>query len=332
MKNKPRHLFKFVTGILLVATLVCVQTFADDSDEFVGDDLTTLRAVQKQVQQVVRKNLSATVAITDGVGFGSGVVVSKDGLIMTAGHVLTTGGSSFKVIFPNGREVSAKPLGKFLDVDAGMMQLEEEGPFPFVELGDLRELSRGNWCVCLGHSGGYEIGRQPPVRAGRILDFEPDSLVTDCALIGGYSGGPLFDLNGKLIGIHSNIGTSIAMNRHVAVNTYLKYWDRLKSGETWGSLPDLEVIERPRAAMGIKVDLESEDTAIINTVHRGGAGEAAGLQSGDVVIQFDGITVKNSIHLIDLVKQKKPGEQVELLLDRNGESVMANVRLQMLGK
>lgn len=320
-----------VSAALFYLVILSLPLYAEDGGLPSSDELSALKAIEKQVQKVVEKTLPSTVAVTDGIGFGSGVVVSEDGLVMTAGHVLTTGGSNFKVIFPNGREAKAKPLGKFLDVDAGMVQIVEEGPFPFVELGDIRVLTRGDWCICLGHSGGYELGRQPPVRAGRILDFEPDTLVTDCVLIGGDSGGPLFDLNGKLIGIHSNIGTSIAQNRHVAVNTYLKYWDRLKSGESWGILPDLEVKKKPRAAMGVRVDLESE-LAKITTVHRGGAGEAAGIQVDDLVLEFDGVKIKNSKHLIDLIKQRNPGEKITLAIERNEERIDLVVKLQMLGK
>ncbi len=320
---------KYWTGFFSV--LVAFLSPLTLIDSATADDLKKLKQIQSLVQKVVETNLKATVAVTDGIGFGSGVIVSEDGLVMTAGHVLTTGGTDFKVIFPNGRTIKARMLGKNLNVDAGMMQLLEKGPYPFVELGDARKLSRGDWCVCLGHSGGYSLGRQPPVRTGRILDFEPDVIVTDCALIGGDSGGPLFDITGKLIGIHSNIGTSVAENRHVSVNTFQKYWQRLKRGDSWGSLPELEVQQKPRAAMGIRLDMES-DVARILIVHDGGSAQAAGMQADDVVYQYDDVQVNSPNHLIDLVKQNKPGEEVKISFRRGDQELNTTVRLQMLGK
>ncbi len=299
--------------------------------QVLGDDLTRLRRIETRVKHVVQQSIPATVSVTDGLGYGSGVIISEDGLVLTAGHVLTTGGKDFKVIFPDGREVKAKPLGKNLNVDAGMLQLLESGPFPFVEIGDARRLTRGDWCVCLGHSGGYELGRQPPVRAGRILDFEPDIIRTDCALIGGDSGGPLFDIDGKLIGIHSNIGTSIAENRHVSINTFMKHWDRIQKGDSWGRLPELEVQQKPRAGLGLRLDLEAESAVVIQ-VHRGGAAEAAGILADDVIADFNQIGVRGPQHLIDLVKQCQPEDEVTVTLRRGNAELEAVVRLQMLGK
>ena len=223
-----------------------------------------LKLVQQKVKEVARKNMNLVVAVTDGIGYGSGVIVSEDGLVLTAGHVLLTGGTDFRVIFPDGREAKAEPWGRNLNVDAGMVRILEEGPWDHAEMGTLATLRKGDWCVCLGHSGGYELGRRPPVRAGRIIDFEPDQLVTDCVLIGGDSGGPLFDLEGRVVGIHSSIGGSIAENRHVSIATFRKHWDRMISGEKWGQLPELagkeDEQQKPpgkRSSMGIRVDRSS---------------------------------------------------------------------------
>jgi serine protease Do len=90
-------------------------------------------------------------------GFGSGVIVSPEGLILTAGHVVNTGASQFEIFFPGGQTATARLLGYNLNVDAAMLKLEGSGPWPFVELGHQATLKRGDWVVCLGHSGGYEL-------------------------------------------------------------------------------------------------------------------------------------------------------------------------------
>ncbi len=289
-------------------------------------EVERLKHVQDRVQQVVKDKMNVVVAVTDGIGYGSGVIVSADGLVLTAGHVLTTGGRDFRVIFPDGREAKAKPLGKNLNVDAGMVQIIEPGTWTFAEPGDMESLNRGDWCICLGHSGGYELGRKPPVRAGRIVKFEPDQIVTDCALIGGDSGGPLFDLDGRVIGIHSSIGSSIAENRHVSIGTFHKHWQRMSNGESWGVLPELADREINKASMGIRVDRNAQQ-ANIKLVHQGGAAQMAGLRPGDVVTTFDHIAVKNAQHLIDLIAQRRSGETVTVEISRGTETISVDVVL-----
>ena len=291
-----------------------------------ANDVEKLLDVQQKVQDVVRQKMNVVVVVTDGRGFGSGVVVSETGLVLTAGHVLTTGGNDFRVIFPSGREAKAKPLGRNLNVDAGMVKIVEEGPWDFAEIGDASQLSRGDWCVCLGHSGGYELGRLPPVRAGRIVKFEPDQIVTDCVLIGGDSGGPLLDLDGRVIGIHSSIGSSIAENRHISISTFVKNWDRMESGQQWGELPELSDREIKNASMGIRVDRNSAKAKVL-LVHPGGAASAAGLLAGDVITLFDSIKVNDATHLIDLIAQRHPGEPIQLQLLRNDEQIKLTVVL-----
>lgn len=291
-------------------------------------DIEALKRIEAQVQQVVRSQMGVVVAVTDGVGYGSGVIVSQDGLVLTAGHVLVTGGDDFRVIFPDGREFGATLLGRNLNHDAGMVRIEGAGPWPHAEIGNIADLRAGDWCVCLGHSGGYELGRRPPVRAGRILDFEVDQLITDCVLIGGDSGGPLFDLSGRVIGIHSSIGGSVAENRHVSIAIYRKFWNRLVAGERWGVLPELAELENRdnRASMGIRVDRASS-TADILLVHSGRAAARAGLQAGDVILRFNGIPVNSGQHVIDLIGDCNAGEPVRLVIRRDGEELKITVVL-----
>src|SRR3954466_942030 len=95
-------------------------------------------------------------------------------------------------------------------------------------------LHKAQWCIALGHPGGFKLGRTAPLRLGRILDLRGTFITTDCTLVGGDSGGPLFDLDGKVIGIHSRIGASTLANIHVPVDTYTETWDRLAAAEAWG--------------------------------------------------------------------------------------------------
>jgi serine protease Do len=291
--------------------------------------VTELLEVQKKVSAVVAKNMNACVAVTDGVGFGSGVIVSPDGLVLTAGHVMAEADGEYEIILPTGRTVKAKPLGKNLNVDSGMVKITEPGPWPYVEVGQPRTHQPGEWVVSLGHSGGFELGRLPPVRSGRILLQEGHQIQTDAVLIGGDSGGPLFDLAGKLIAIHSSIGDSVAENRHVTIATYHRDWDRLLSGQSWGELPELNEpgdSKRP-GKMGVQVD-RTAPRARIRTVNQESSAAEAGIRIDDVVIEFDGIVIRDGTHLIEVVKNRSTDEVFPISILRDGNVISFEIQLR----
>lgn len=204
-------------------------------DKVAPENIAELRAIEKHVQEVLKKITPCVVGVRVGAGQGSGVIVSEDGLVLTAGHVSGQPGRNCVVILPNGKTLKAKTLGRNSGIDSGMVKITQEGKYPFIELGNSAALKRGQWVLALGHPGGFRPNRTPVVRLGRVL-FNNRALVrTDCTLVGGDSGGPLFDMNGKVVGIHSRIGgSSITENIHVPVDTYRATWDRLAKGDSWG--------------------------------------------------------------------------------------------------
>ena len=210
-----------------------------------------------------------------------------------------------------------------------MLQITEPGPYPFVNVSDKDQLVTGSWVVSLGHSGGYELGRTPPVRTGRILKVDGDQLFTDAVLIGGDSGGPLFDLEGRLIGIHSSIGDTIAENRHVTMKGFRSGWDRLLAGQTWGQLPELNEPQkhRRRGIIGVRVDLDA-DNCRIRTVNEGSPAEEAGIVPGDIVLEFNSISIRDGKHLIDVIKQHQSGDVCDMLIERKGTRIQLEIQLQ----
>ncbi len=279
--------------------------------------LEQLRELQTKVSQIVANNIETCVAVSDGVGFGSGVVVSEDGLVLTAGHVVA-GNGEYEVIFPSGKVARAIPLGRNLDIDAGMVQIIDPGPWPFAELSD-RVPEPGDWMIGLGHSGGYESGRLPPVRTGRYLRKRGYQMVTDAVLIGGDSGGPLFDTDGKVAGIHSSIGDNVAENRHVFISGFRQNWDRMFRGDHWGQLPELtdlgDAVKKP--VIGITVDRQLDEARILRVKPESPASRS-GLQIGDVIIEFNGDRVQGAGQLIELIGQREPGDSVPVIFDRGG--------------
>lgn len=286
-----------------------------------------LETIQTAIRSVAKKTTDACVGIDDGTGVGSGVIVSRDGLVLTAAHVMSTDTDFYEIFFSDGTTATARRLGRNLDVDAGMLQLEGNREWPFVELGASDALGEGDWVVSLGHSGGFELGRKPPVRSGRFLSRKAHQIVTDAVLIGGDSGGPLFDLKGRLIAIHSSIGDSVSINRHVKIEQFKLDWDRLRRGETWGKLSDLTV-EPPvgKAKMGVKLDLTCP-RAKIKRIKPLSAAARIGLAPDDIVIGLDGEMITDAQHLIRAVKSHVPGDTCFVTVLRNEQPLQFEIRL-----
>ncbi len=318
-------------GLITIAFFLCaaILQHATATTTLAQQTLSSieqLRAVEAKVKQVVAWNMDACVSVSDSIGAGSGVIVSEDGLVLTAGHVMV-GSGEYRIFFPDGRIARAKPLGKNLDIDAGMVQIIDPGPWPFVEIGKSESLKKGDWVVSIGHSGGFELGRTPPVRTGRVLGRNSYQLETDAVLIGGDSGGPLFNLDGKLVGIHSSIGDSVAENRHVMTEIFVRDYERMKRGDQWGQLPTLanenDGTKPPK--MGVRVDLE---TGRVNRVTVNSPASDVGVKEGDIVREFDGVWLSNGQELVDMIKQKISGDVAMMKVDRDGRILEFEIRLR----
>ena len=191
------------------------------------ESIADLRAIEASVKVLVKKVSPATVAVEVGGATGSGVIISSNGLVLTAAHV--AGGPDRKVTFtfPDGKRVRGKTVGSDENSDAGLMRITEGGPWPFVPLGELETAKVGDWVLALGHPGGFDSRRSLVVRLGRLLRIRGDSLQSDCTISPGDSGGPLFDMHGRVIGIHTTISGSMSENFHVPITKFYSEWDEI---------------------------------------------------------------------------------------------------------
>jgi len=183
--------------------------------------------MEEHVKAMVARVSPAVVAVEMGDGSGSGVVITADGLIVTAGHVCGGPNREVSFTFPDGKIAHGKTLGVDLESDTGLMKITEPGTWPHVATGDLEQAKMGDWVLALGHPGGFDLKRSLVVRLGRIIRLAPDALQTDCTISPGDSGGPLFDMHGRVIGIHSYISSSPADNFHVPITAYYDSWTML---------------------------------------------------------------------------------------------------------
>ncbi len=306
-------------------SLAAVETFdavaADRLEEILAGDepktLAELQAMQNHVQQLIKKVMPTVVSIELRASQGSGVVVTEDGYVLTAGHVIAKPNRRAMCRFREGEDpVRAKTLGINNGIDSGLVKLESEQSFPYAEMGDSAQLAKGQWVLAVGHPGGYESKRGAVVRLGRILAINKTGLRTDCALVGGDSGGPLFDMQGRVIGINSRIGDNLDKNIHVPVNTFGNTWDKLANAEMWGEFRQLF---KP-GFIGLSVDRDS-DRAEISKISPGGPAEVAGLKVGDVILEFDGVKTDDYRSLVTIALQTPPDEEVVVRVRRGDEEM-----------
>jgi serine protease Do len=210
-------------------------------------------ALERQTIEIAPRIQAATVGVvlseddTDaGIGYGgSGVIVSADGLVLTAAHVLEGCGDEVLVVLPESRHVKARVCGYLGRGDLAVLELTDKGPWPFLPMADVKKVAPGTFCVGAGHTGRIDPQRPPPVRMGRVLgerqgesfvDENGDAadldrvLVSDAPFLPGDSGGPLVNLDGEVIGIHSSIGPDHRENLHVPIWQFRRHWAKLTGG------------------------------------------------------------------------------------------------------
>jgi serine protease Do len=291
-------------------------------DKTVPENKQDLLAIQGHVQGLLKKTRRATVGLMIGGAQGSGIIITKDGKILTAGHVSGRSGRNVEVSMPDGRTLKGKTLGANYDIDSGMIQITDKGDYPYCEMADSAELKTGQWCMAIGHPGGVQKGRDPVVRLGRVQEIGKSFIRTDCALVGGDSGGPLFDMHGKVIGIHSRIGNLITANIHVPVSTYRDTWDRLAASEEWG----FGFGKAAGAYLGINVDPDSKECRIASVTPTSPAAQA-GLKINDVILRFDSKKIASRDDLMQSMQNKRPDTEVTLEVRRGDDKITLRVKL-----
>lgn len=258
------------------------------------------------------------------MGAGSGVVVSADGIVLTASHVVEPRGRNaprLQVVFPDGSTYRADLIGMNRSADAAMLKIRDKprngSVFPHAKLGVSDDLERGEWCFALGHPGGFKPERPAPVRLGRVLSVGHRTVVTDCAIVLGDSGGPLFDMEGRVIGIHSMITEVIVENRHVAIDVFRRDGDRMEAGESWGRLQarDDDLVETMFFGVTLRWRHFTPEAA---HVIAGSPADRAGIRRGDVLLSIAGQKFADPLGLNNLLSEVAEDQNVAIRLERAG--------------
>ncbi|MEM6260422.1 MAG: trypsin-like peptidase domain-containing protein [Planctomycetota bacterium] len=289
----------------------------------VPESVEDLAEIEQRVALVIEQCQDATVCVQSGGGSGSGVIISEDGYVLTAGHVAVEPGRTVTFIFPDGKKARGKSLGVNIGVDAGLMKITDKGKWPHVEIGDMSEVKTGAWVVAMGHPGGFDKERSVVARLGRVYRVRSTVIQTDCTIIGGDSGGPLFDLDGKVIGIHSRISNSLRQNFHVPISIYSRDWERLAEGEVWNRPTRRGNIRPGGPYIGVQGanGRGQGNGAALSRVYPDSPAAEAGMRGGDVVVELDRSPIASFGDLAEVVGKLEPGDRVPVVVMRRGERV-----------
>ena len=193
--------------------------------------LADLRSIERHVKALAARVSPAVVAVEVGNGSGSGVVISADGLVLTAGHVCGGPDRNVRFTFPDGKTARGKTLGGTTRATPGSCGSPTGAPGPMRPWVIWRRRGSETGCWRWAIPGALTCGDRWWCGWGASSGSTPGALQTDCTISPGDSGGPLLDMHGRVIGIHSAISTSLAENFHVAVTEFYDNWDLLAKGD-----------------------------------------------------------------------------------------------------
>ena len=309
--------YSLATALALFACFACLAEGRPYvNDKKAPENRKDIEVIQSALQSALPRARAATVCIELKEGSGSGVIVSANGLVLTAAHVSTGVNKKVTVVMEDGTRHPARTLGLVADSDAAMIQITDEGNFPFIEIDRADSTRLGDWVFALGHSGGFDVARGAVVRLGRLVRIANRTLQSDCILIGGDSGGPLFDLTGKLVGIHSRVGQQLQVNMHVPMSVFLENWQGMVDSEFIGEGPFAKQAEKGKGFLGMATEARPQGGLKVTKVGENSPAKEAGMKVGDTLHSLNGTPLESREQLQELLKEMAPGDEVAFDMER----------------
>ncbi len=263
---------------------------------------------------------------------GSGFVVSADGYIVTNNHVID-GADEIVIEFFDGSERDATLVGTDPKTDIAVLKVEADEPLPFVGFGD-SDISRvGDWVMAVGNPLGQGFSVSAGIISARNRSLRgsyDDFIQTDAAINRGNSGGPLFNMDGDVIGVNTaiispnggSIGLGFSMSSNVVKRVVAQLQEFGKTRRGWLGVQIQDVGPDMADALG----LETVAGAMVSKVPEG-PGREAGILSGDVILSFDGTDIKDTRELVQLVGITEVGKSVRVVVFRDGKTMTLKVVL-----
>ncbi|WP_048601556.1 S1C family serine protease [Rubeoparvulum massiliense] len=269
-----------------------------------------------------------------GNGLGTGLIISKDGYILTNNHVIEN--ADVIEVTINGYEepLKAKLIGCDQELDLAVLKVSTKKDLPFLTLGDSNQTQVGEWVIAIGNPYGLDHTVTVGVISAKERPLTIDGhtlkgvLQTDASINPGNSGGPLLNMHGEVIGINTAINASAQGIGFAIPSSQVK--------EVLNDLIEKGKVVRPWLGVNIQsinadlqeyFKLDSTDGAIIAGVATGSPAEKAGLQRGDVILELNNEKVKSADQFVDMVKELKVGDKAILLITRNGQSQYVTVKI-----
>jgi serine protease Do len=265
---------------------------------------------------------------------GSGFIIDPSGLIVTNNHVID-GADEITVTLQDNTSLKATLVGRDERMDVALLRVKSDKPLPAVSFGDSNNSRVGDWVLAIGNpfglggtvTAGIVSARGRDIRQGPYDDF----IQTDAAINRGNSGGPLFNMDGEVIGINTaiyspsggsiGIGFSIPANMAKTVVAQLKDFGRARRG--WLGVRIQQVTPDIAESLGLK----EASGAMVAGVSDGGPAEAAKIRNGDIILKFNGQDVKEMRILPRLVAETPIGQEVPVTLWRDGKEMTVNAKL-----
>jgi serine protease Do len=269
-------------------------------------------------------------------GVGSGVIVTKDGYILTNNHVVD-GASELKITLNDGREFKAKVVGRDPKSDVAVVKIDAKD-LPAITFAESGQSEVGDVVLAVGNP--FAIGQTVTMgiisatgRASMGLDNE-DFIQTDAAINPGNSGGALVDAEGRLIGINTAIYSRSGGNQGIgfAIPTDLARWvmvSLIEHGKVTRGYLGVR-IQDVTPLLAKEFDLKNDQGALVGEVEPNGPADKAGIKSGDVVLEFNGHKVTDSRHLKLEVAETVPGDRIPVEVLRDGSTKSIEVKVQDL--
>ena len=268
-----------------------------------------------------------------GNALGSGFVISDDGYIVTNNHVIENA-DEILIEFYEGFELPAEVIGTDPNTDIALLKVEPETPLQFVSFGSSEAARVGDWVMAMGNPLGQGFSVSAGIvsaKARALRGTYDDYIQTDAAINRGNSGGPLFNLQGEVIGVNTailspnggSIGIGFAMSASVVENVI----DQLQEfGETRRGWLGVRIQDVDPDMVGAIDGLETAAGALVTDVPEGPAADA-GMESGDIILTFDGTDVENTRELVRVVGSTAVGKTVDVVVLRGGERETLDVTL-----
>ena len=254
---------------------------------------------------------------------GSGFVISEDGFIVTNNHVIE-GADEILIEFFSGGELPATVIGTDANTDIALLKVESDEPLDFVSFGDSDIMRVGDWVMAMGNPLGQGFSVSAGIVSARnraLSGTYDDYLQTDAAINRGNSGGPLFNMEGEVVGVNTailspnggSIGIGFAMSSAVVSRVVNQLQEFGETRRGWLGVRIQDVTEDVAEALG----LETAAGALVTDVPTGPA-EEAGMESGDVIMSFDGHEVSDTRDLVRQVGNTAVGKAVRVVVFREG--------------